>query len=192
LKIGVLGIQGDIQEHLRMIEKTGNEPLWVKSTSELAEVSGLIMPGGESTTMIRLMKKYELWDALREAIASGLPVYATCAGMILLAREIINYPEQETLGVLDIAVERNGYGRQVASFETDLEIPAIGDTPFRAIFIRAPIIEKCGDSVEVLSTYKEKPVLVKQGKILASSFHPELTDDLRIHEYFVKEIIGKE
>lgn len=148
--------------------------------------------GGESTTMIRLMKKYELWDALREAIASGLPVYATCAGMILLAREIINYPEQETLGVLDIAVERNGYGRQVASFETDLEIPAIGDTPFRAIFIRAPIIEKCGDSVEVLSTYKEKPVLVKQGKILASSFHPELTDDLRIHEYFVKEIIGKE
>ncbi|ACR79514.1 pyridoxal 5'-phosphate synthase glutaminase subunit PdxT [Kosmotoga olearia] len=192
MKIGVLGIQGDIQEHLRMIEKTGNEPLWVKSTSELAEVSGLIMPGGESTTMIRLMKKYELWDALREAIASGLPVYATCAGMILLAREIINYPEQETLGVLDIAVERNGYGRQVASFETDLEIPAIGDTPFRAIFIRAPIIEKCGDSVEVLSTYKEKPVLVKQGKILASSFHPELTDDLRIHEYFVKEIIGKE
>jgi len=192
LKIGVLGIQGDIQEHLRMIEKTGNEPLWVKSTSELAEVSGLIMPGGESTTMIRLMKKYELWDALREAIVSGLPVYATCAGMILLSREIINYPEQETLGVLNVAVERNGYGRQVASFETDLKIPVIGATPFRAIFIRAPIIEKYGESVEVLSTYKEKPVLVKQGKILASSFHPELTDDLRIHEYFVKEIIGKE
>jgi 5'-phosphate synthase pdxT subunit len=192
LKIGVLGIQGDIQEHLRMIEKTGNEPLWVKSTSELAKVSGLIMPGGESTTMIRLMKKYELWDALREAIVSGLPVYATCAGMILLSREIINYPEQETLGVLNVAVERNGYGRQVASFETDLKIPVIGATPFRAIFIRAPIIEKYGESVEVLSTYKEKPVLVKQGKILASSFHPELTDDLRIHEYFVKEIIGKE
>ncbi|MDK2953256.1 MAG: pyridoxal 5-phosphate synthase pdxT subunit [Kosmotoga sp.] len=192
MKIGVLGMQGDIQEHLRMIEKTGNEPLWVKSTSELAKVSGLIMPGGESTTMIRLMKKYELWDALREAIVSGLPVYATCAGMILLSREIINYPEQETLGVLNVAVERNGYGRQVASFETDLKIPVIGATPFRAIFIRAPIIEKYGESVEVLSTYKEKPVLVKQGKILASSFHPELTDDLRIHEYFVKEIIGKE
>lgn len=192
MKIGVLGIQGAIQEHLRMIERTGNEPLWVKSTSELAKVSGLIMPGGESTTMIRLMKKYELWDALREAIVSGLPVYATCAGMILLAREIVNYPDQETLGVLDVVVERNGYGRQVASFETDLDIPVIGDEPFRAIFIRAPIIEKCGENVEILSTYKEKPVLVKGGKILASSFHPELTDDLRIHEYFVKEMVGKE
>lgn len=192
MKIGVLGIQGAIQEHLRMIERTGNEPLWVKSTSELAKVSGLIMPGGESTTMIRLMKKYELWDALREAIVSGLPVYATCAGMILLAREIVNYPDQETLGVLDVVVERNGYGRQVASFETDLDIPVIGDEPFRAIFIRAPIIEKCGENVEILSTYKEKPVLVKQGKILATSFHPELTDDLRIHEYFVKEMVGKE
>lgn len=191
MKIGVLGIQGDIQEHLRMIEKIGHEAIWVKRPEQLEKISGLIMPGGESTTMIKLMKRFAVWEPLYQMLLNGFPVYGTCAGLVLLASEIENYPEQDSLKALPVKVERNGYGRQVDSFEVELEIPAIGANPFNAVFIRAPIIVEWDKSVEVLSTYKNTPVLVRYGNILASSFHPELTDDGRIHRYFIDEVVKR-
>ncbi|OAA30629.1 glutamine amidotransferase [Kosmotoga arenicorallina S304] len=189
MKIGVLGIQGDIQEHLRMIERLGHEVIWVKRPEQLEKISGLIMPGGESTTMIKLMKRFEVWEPLYQMLQNGFPVYGTCAGLVLLAYEIENYPDQDSLKALPVRVERNGYGRQVDSFEVELEIPAIGANSFNAVFIRAPIIVDWDKSVEVLSIYKNAPVLVRYGNILASSFHPELTDDVRIHRYFIDEVI---
>ncbi|AKI97490.1 pyridoxal 5'-phosphate synthase glutaminase subunit PdxT [Kosmotoga pacifica] len=189
MKIGVLGIQGDIQEHLRMIEKLGHEAVWVKRPEQLKELSGLIMPGGESTTMIKLMKRFGVWEPLYQMLQNGFPVYGTCAGLVLLASEIENYPEQDSLSALPVKVERNGYGRQVNSFEVELVIPVLGEPQFNAVFIRAPIIVECKDSLEVLATYNDDPVLVRYGNIMASSFHPELTNDTRIHEYFIKEVI---
>ena len=191
LKIGVLGIQGDIQEHLKMIEKLGHEAIWVKRPEQLNKLSGLIMPGGESTTMIKLMKRFGVWEPLHQMLWNGFPVYGTCAGLVLLASEIENYPNQDSLKALPVKVERNGYGRQVDSFEVELNIPVLGDQLFNAVFIRAPIIVKWDKSVEVLSIYKKAPVLVRHDNILASSFHPELTEDTRIHEYFINEIVGK-
>jgi 5'-phosphate synthase pdxT subunit len=144
------------------------------------------MPGGESTTMIKLLKRFEMWETLRDRIEDGMPVLATCAGMILLSKTIENVVNQDSLGVLDISVKRNGYGRQINSFEVDLQIDEIGPEPFRAVFIRAPKIESICDEVRVLTSYEESPVLVRQGNVLAASFHPELTGDLRIHRYFLK------
>ena len=146
----------------------------------------LVMPGGESTTMIKLLKRFEMWETLRDRIEDGMPVLATCAGMILLSKTIENVVNQDSLGVLDISVKRNGYGRQINSFEVDLQIDEIGPEPFRAVFIRAPKIESICDEVRVLTSYEESPVLVRQGNVLAASFHPELTGDLRIHRYFLK------
>lgn len=188
MKLGVLGIQGDIQEHIKAIKNLGHEAIWVKKTADLASVSGLIMPGGESTTMIKLLKRFDMWASLNEAIDSGLHVYATCAGVVLLARDIKNHPDQDTLNILDVTVARNGYGRQIASFETDLKIDSLGEIPFRAIFIRAPIIENIDPEIKILSSYRDQPVLVEKDNVLASTFHPELTDDIRIHEYFVNRI----
>ncbi len=186
MKIGVLGIQGAIQEHLSILRKAGVEPSWVKDRKELDSVMALVMPGGESTTMIKLLKRFEMWETLRDRIEDGMPVLATCAGMILLSKTIENVVNQDSLGVLDISVKRNGYGRQINSFEVDLQIDEIGPEPFRAVFIRAPKIESICDEVRVLTSYEESPVLVRQGNVLAASFHPELTGDLRIHRYFLK------
>ncbi len=186
MKIGVLGIQGAIQEHLSILRKTGVEPSWVKNRKELDSVEALVMPGGESTTMIKLLKRFEMWEILRNRIEDGMPVLATCAGMILLSRKIENVVNQDSLGVLDISVKRNGYGRQINSFEVDLQIDEIGPEPFRAVFIRAPKIESISGEVRVLTSYDGSPVLVRQGNVLAASFHPELTGDLRIHRYFLK------
>ena len=186
MKIGVLGIQGAIQEHLSILRKAGVEPSWVKDRKELDSVMALVMPGGESTTMIKLLKRFEMWETLRDRIEDGMPVLATCAGMILLSKTIENVVNQDSMGVLDISVRRNGYGRQINSFEVDLQIDEIGPEPFRAVFIRAPKIESICDEVRVLTSYEESPVLVRQGNVLAASFHPELTGDLRIHRYFLK------
>ncbi|ACB08819.1 MULTISPECIES: pyridoxal 5'-phosphate synthase glutaminase subunit PdxT [unclassified Thermotoga] len=187
MKIGVLGVQGDVREHVEALHKLGVETLIVKLPEQLDMVDGLILPGGESTTMIRILKEMDMDEKLVERINNGLPVFATCAGVILLAKRIENY-SQEKLGVLDITVERNAYGRQVESFETFVEIPAVGKDPFRAIFIRAPRIVETGKNVEILATYDYDPVLVKEGNILACTFHPELTDDLRLHRYFLEMV----
>ena len=146
------------------------------------------MPGGESTTMIKLLKRFDIWDTLKETINDGLAVYATCAGVVLLAETIKNHPDQDSLKILNVTIERNGYGRQIASFETALPVGILGERTFRAVFIRAPIIESCGPGVGILSTLGEHPVLVEHAGILASTFHPELTDDTRIHEYFLSKI----
>ncbi len=188
MKIGVLGMQGDIEEHLDMMEKLDGPTIRVKSSNHLNSIDGLIIPGGESTTMVKLLKKTGLFDELKQKIENGLPVYGTCAGMILLAKEIVSHPEQDSLKVLDIAVNRNGYGRQVDSFEVDIPIPILGEKPFKAIFIRAPMITRVGKDVDVLAKYDETPVMVRKGNIFASSFHPEITNDTRIHELFLKVV----
>jgi len=186
LKIGVLGIQGAIQEHLLALNSAGAEAIWVKDSKELSSVKALVMPGGESTTMIRLLKRFEMWELLKERLKSGMPAFATCAGMILLSKAIENVSNQDSLSALDISVKRNGYGRQINSFEADIQIDEIGTEPFRAVFIRAPKIESTGREVAVLASYDGSPVLVRQNRVIAASFHPELTDDLRIHKYFLE------
>jgi len=184
--IGVSGIQGDFREHKWAIEKLGIETLVVRTPEDLDRIDGLIIPGGESTTMIRIMKRIGLFDALREKIQNGFPVYGTCAGLIVLAKEIENYP-QESLGVIDIKVKRNAYGRQVDSFDEMVEIKGF-DKPFKAIFIRAPRVEAWGEGVETLAFLDNHPIMLRQNNVLVTSFHPELTDDKRIHEYFVKMV----
>ncbi len=188
MKIGVLGMQGDIEEHLAMLSKIGVNSERVKTLSSLESVDGLIIPGGESTTMIKLLKKNGLLDELKKRIKNGMPVYGTCAGMILLAKEIVSHPQQESLGVLDISVSRNGYGRQVESFEAEIDIPLLGEKTFKAVFIRAPRIERVGKSVEILATYNDEPVMARKDNILVSSFHPEISDDTRIHEMFARTV----
>ena len=187
LRIGVLGLQGDFREHVEMLRLMGVETLVVKLPEDLELIDGLIIPGGESTTMGRIMIDMGLKDLLKEKIESGMPVFGTCAGMILLSKKVEGY-DQPLLGVLDVEIERNAYGRQVESFEVDIEIPELGDRPFRAIFIRAPKIKKAGEEVKIFAKYGKDPVLVRQGNILASSFHPELTGDTRIHNYFMRMI----
>ncbi len=183
LTVGVLGLQGDFREHLRVLERLGVSSRDVRKPGDLDGLDGLILPGGESTTIARLLKESGLWDELRKRGQSGLPLYGTCAGLILLAKEILE-DRPEGLELLDITVDRNAYGRQVDSFEADLEIQGIG--PFHAVFIRAPKVIRCGSEVDVLAEYDDSPVLIRQGRILASTFHPELTDDTRVHEYFLQ------
>lgn len=187
LIVGVLGLQGDFREHLWALQKLHVETIVVKTVEDLKRVRGLIIPGGESTTIGRLARLTGIADELKKRVLEGMPVYGTCAGMILLAKRIANYPYQYSFGFMDITVERNAYGRQVESFEVELNIPAIGDK-FKAIFIRAPKIVECGEKVEVLAKYENVPVLVQQENLLAGSFHPELGDDLRIHEYFLRMV----
>jgi 5'-phosphate synthase pdxT subunit len=184
--IGVSGIQGDFREHKWMIEKLGIGTYVVRTPEDLEKVDGLIIPGGESTTMIRIMKRIGLFDALKEKILNGFPVYGTCAGLIVLAKEIENYP-QESLGVIDIKVRRNAYGRQVDSFEEYVEIKGF-DRPFKAIFIRAPRVEAWREGVETLAFLDNHPIMLRQSNVLVTSFHPELTDDTRLHEYFVEMV----
>lgn len=168
-----------------MVAELGAEGVPVKYVRDLEGLDGLILPGGESTTLGKLMAKHGLDAAIKERAEAGLPVYGTCAGLILLARDIPG-SEQPRLGLMDITVKRNAYGRQVDSFETDLDIPALGETPFRAVFIRAPYIEAVGPGVEVLAEHGGKIVAARQGRYLVSAFHPELTGDPRLHAYFLE------
>lgn len=179
-RVGVLALQGDVREHVRILETLGAEAIEVKTPEQLAAVDALVIPGGESTTIGKMAARFRLMEPLRGAIAAGLPVYGTCAGMILLAGAVTE-GDQPLVGALDVVVKRNAFGRQNESFEADLEIDDLDD-PFHAVFIRAPWIEKVGSEVEVLSEFDDHPVMVRQGPILATSFHPELTGDGRIHE----------
>jgi 5'-phosphate synthase pdxT subunit len=193
LVIGVLALQGDVREHIAAIEAVGGEALAVRRTGELASVDALILPGGESTAIWRLMRAFDLLDPLRERVADGMPTFGSCAGMILLADRVIDAVHgQETIGGLDVTVRRNAFGRQVDSFESEISIPVLGAEPVHAVFIRAPWVEQMGESVEVLGTATvdgtTHPVAIRQGHLLATSFHPELTGDLRIHKYFIDRV----
>ncbi len=183
IKIGVLALQGAVAEHIRGIEKAGAEGVVIKKTEQLADIQGIIIPGGESTTIGKLMRTYGFIDELRKFSAAGKPIFGTCAGLIVIAKEITGQPEAH-LELMDITVARNAFGRQRESFETDLAIKGIADN-VRAVFIRAPLIEKVGPGVDVLATHDGQIVAAQQGHLLAASFHPELTDDFRMHSYFL-------
>jgi 5'-phosphate synthase pdxT subunit len=186
LTIGVLAVQGDVREHVRVLTALGARAHGVRRPSELTDLDGLVIPGGESTTMDKLVRAFDLFDPLRALIAGGLPVYGSCAGMIMLADRIAEgRPDQQTLGGLDITVRRNAFGRQVDSFEEDIEFAGLEGGPVRAVFIRAPWVEDAGDGVDVLARAAGKIVAVRQGALLATSFHPEVTGDTRVHELFV-------
>jgi len=186
LTIGVLAVQGDVREHVRVLTELGAHAYGIRRPMELASLDGLVIPGGESTTMDKLVRAFDLYDPLRALIAEGLPVYGSCAGMIMLADRIAEpRPGQQTLGGLDVTVRRNAFGRQVDSFEEDLDFAGLDDGPLRAVFIRAPWVEEAGDGVEVLARAAGRIVAVRQGPLLATSFHPEVTGDTRVHELFV-------
>jgi 5'-phosphate synthase pdxT subunit len=185
--IGVLAIQGDFALHAKMLERIGAPYKLVKHASQLAEVSGLIMPGGESTTMLKFFSKEGMGEAIKEFVAAGRPVFGTCAGAILLAKEVLN-PAQERLGLLDITIERNAYGRQVDSSVRQGDCPALSERPVEMVFIRAPIIRRVGEAVRVLGRCDGLPVLVEQGNVLAATFHPELTEDQAVHRYFIEKL----
>ncbi len=190
MKIGVLALQGAVSEHIKSFHALGVEAIPVRLPSEVNGLSALVLPGGESTTISRLMKDFALLGKVRKLVQQGFPIFGTCAGLILLAKKVVGF-ELDTVGVLNVEVRRNAYGRQVDSFEADLNIDVLGTVPFRGIFIRAPIIEAVGEGVDVLCRLDAVPVAVQQGKMLACSFHPELTDDVRFHKYFV-DIVVKE
>jgi 5'-phosphate synthase pdxT subunit len=185
MNVGVLGLQGDFREHLSLLARLSAKTRDVRTVEDLESVDALILPGGESTALARLMEKSGLAQALQEHHRNGMPLYGTCAGMILLAKEVLE-KKPKGLGLIDITVLRNAYGRQIDSFEADLQIQNIG--AFHAVFIRAPKITRCGSHVEVLAEYDGVPVLARQRNVLVSSFHPELTDDTRIHEYFLRMV----
>jgi len=179
-------MQGAYAEHLRALEAAGAQTRLVRTVDDLKDLDGLVLPGGESTTMTMLMERVGLLGPLHDAIQNGLPVLATCAGMIVLARDVTDgMAGQHGMGLLDIAVRRNGYGRQVDSFEANLDIDLIGGRQFPGVFIRAPLVESTGN-VEVLASYEGHPVAVRQGRILALCFHPELSGDRRLHREFVR------
>ncbi|MBA3978553.1 MAG: pyridoxal 5'-phosphate synthase glutaminase subunit PdxT [Nitrosopumilus sp.] len=200
MKIGVLSIQGDIEENILSCRAALNESgvtgevVKVKNYEEILDVDGLIIPGGESTVISILMSLNQSnWELLNQRIVEGLPVLATCAGMILLANRVqdktIGETKQKLLKNLDITVERNAFGRQHESFETDLNIPMIGEKPFKAVFIRGPVVKEAGKDVKTIAKYNNKIVAVQQNNIIGTSFHPELTEDNRIHVYFIKSIL---
>jgi len=183
-RVGVLGLQGDFAEHLHTLERIGAEGVDVRRPDQLDEVDALIIPGGESTTIGKLAARYEIIPKLKERIAQGMPVWGTCAGAIFLSKDVPGHPHP-ILGVMDIAVERNAFGRQQESFETDLDVKGF-DAPYHAVFIRAPKIAKVGKSVETLAALEDGTVVAaRQGNLLATSFHPELTKDDRFHRYFL-------
>jgi 5'-phosphate synthase pdxT subunit len=188
MKIGVLGLQGDVREHVRLLGDAGATPIVVKRSEELPAVDALVLPGGESTTIGKLLDRFGLLEPLRERARTGMPLYGTCAGLILMASEVTGDQDApHRIGVVDVTVRRNAYGRQVDSFETDLDVLGLDD-PLRAVFIRAPVIERVGPEVEVLATHRDAPVLVRQGAHLASSFHPEIAGDVRVHSMFVEMV----
>jgi 5'-phosphate synthase pdxT subunit len=185
MKIGILSLQGDFSAHAQTITKLGHLPVLVKKRRQLAEVAGLIMPGGESTTFIRLFEKSDLRDGLPQFNEDGFPIFATCAGLILLAQKTVPQ-SQFSFGFIPLTVERNAYGSQKDSFSDSVEAAALGNTLLPCIFIRAPRIVSAMPDVEVLATHREYPILVRYRNILGATFHPELTDDLRVHHMFVQ------
>jgi 5'-phosphate synthase pdxT subunit len=187
-RIGVLALQGDVAEHLRALRAAGADPVAVRRPEELEVVDGLVLPGGESTTMWKLLVAFDLIDPLRKRIGGAMPAFGSCAGMILLADRLVERAsDQETLGAIDMTVRRNAFGRQAESFESEVALHGLPGPPFRAVFIRAPWVEAAGPDVEVLATEERtgRIVAVRQGPVLATSFHPELTPDLRVHKLFV-------
>ena len=196
-RIGVLALQGDVREHRDALASAGAEVVAVRRPDELDGLDGLVLPGGESTTMSKLLVTFDLLDPVRARVKAGLPVYGSCAGMILLADTVLDgRPDHEGVGGLDVVVRRNAFGRQVDSFETDLEVAGVAGGPLRAVFIRAPWVEECGPGVAVLATIPDGPaagriVAVRQGPLLATAFHPEISGDRRIHTTFVDIVRGQ-
>ncbi len=185
MKVGVLALQGDSAAHLSALERVGATGIGVRTPDDLAEVDRLILPGGESTTISKLLRSNQLVDPLAERLDAGMPVFGTCAGMILLASEVLDSRrDQVSFAAIDLTVRRNGYGRQLDSFETDLTVTAMEATPYHAVFIRAPVVERAGDEVEVMATVDGAPVLCRSGAVLVSAFHPELAGDSRLHRLF--------
>ena len=195
--VGVLALQGDVVEHVHALERAALRQaqgdiraVEVRTPADLARGDALVVPGGESTTVIRLLDRFGLADPIRSRVAAGMPLWGTCMGMIICARDVVPRPElvEGTLGLLDVTVRRNAFGRQIASAEAPLAIPALGPEPFPAIFIRAPWIERTGPGVETLAEHEGHGVMVRQGNVLGTSFHPELTGDPRVHRYFLEMV----
>ena len=182
MRIGILALQGNVREHANMLLRLNAEPIKVKSPKDLTDIDALLIPGGESTTIGLLMKEYQLDKAIKEKYKQGMPIYGTCAGAILLAKDIID-KKQSKLALADISIKRNDYGRQIDSFEAELSIKDIGD--FKGVFIRAPVIKSFHNGIQILSEHKNSPVMVRQHNLLITTFHPELTNDTRIHKYFL-------
>ncbi len=189
-KIGVLALQGDVREHLAALTELGADAVTVRRPDELAAVDALVLPGGESTTMSLLLESSALFEPVAARLHDGMPAFGTCAGMILLASNVLDgRPDQRFFGAMDVTVRRNAFGRQVDSFETSLTVRDVaGDEPVDAVFIRAPFVESVGDDVEVLASVDDHPVLCRQGALLAAAFHPELSRDLRIHQLFLDQV----
>ena len=188
--VGVLALQGDFREHIAVLQSLGADARPVRRLEELAQVGGLVIPGGESSVMDKLSRIFGLAEPLKSAIRGGLPAYGTCAGLIMLADRVLDaITGQQSLGGFDISVRRNAFGSQLDSFETDLDIPAIGEPPVHAVFIRAPVVEQVGEGVVALATLSDgRVVAVEQGNLLGTSFHPEMTGDTRFHEYFLDRV----
>lgn len=187
-RVGILALQGDVREHADAIREIGAEPVGVRLPRDLVDLDALILPGGESTTMRNLIDRYGLREPIRAFADGGAPILGTCAGMILLAARIAD-GDEPVLGLLDVTVQRNAYGRQLDSFEADLSVPALGAEPLHGVFIRAPVVSELGDGVEVLARdADERPIAVRQGRILATAFHPELTSDRRMHRLLLEMI----
>jgi 5'-phosphate synthase pdxT subunit len=190
LLIGVLALQGAFRAHAQALAELGVATRDVRTPAHLDGIDALVMPGGESTTMSRLLTSSGLFDQIKARASEGMAVFGTCAGMILLATEVLDgRPDQRSFGIIDVTVRRNGYGRQLDSFETELDVSGLSD-PFHGVFIRAPRVDAVGPAVEVLASHGDDPVLVRQGRIMAASFHPELTTDTRLHERFVELVSG--
>ena len=189
MKVGILALQGASREHAQAFAELGAEPVLVRSPDQLAALDAIVLPGGESTTMSMLLESSGLFEPLAERIADGLPALGTCAGMILLASDVLDgRPDQRCFGAIDLVVRRNAFGRQVDSFEADLSVRDLTGGAFPAVFIRAPFVESAGDAVEVLAAIDGHPVLCRQGAVTAAAFHPELSGDLRLHELFLKGV----
>ncbi|RRS01659.1 pyridoxal 5'-phosphate synthase glutaminase subunit PdxT [Glycomyces terrestris] len=200
-RIGVLALQGDVVDHMRALEAAGAEAAPVRRAAELDAVEGLVIPGGESTTMSKLLDIFDLFDPVKKRLDEGMPAFGSCAGMIMLAEEVLDgRPDQRSFGAIPMTVRRNAFGRQVDSFETEIGIEGVGGGPFKAVFIRAPWVERVGDGVEVLARVDSgaegagapggRIVAVRAGACLATSFHPEVTPDARVHQYFVDMVRG--
>jgi 5'-phosphate synthase pdxT subunit len=195
VKVGILALQGDVREHARVLADLGADPIEVRGPQELAGIDALILPGGESTTMSMLLESSGLYDPVADRLADGMPAFGTCAGMILLASEVLDgRGDQRCFGAIDLSVRRNAFGRQVDSFESDLEVSEVLGGPVRAVFIRAPVVERAGPGVEVLATVAGRatpglqPVVCRQGNVLVAAFHPELAGDWRLHELFLTNV----
>lgn len=189
MKVGVLALQGDVREHIRALGECGVEAVAVRTESEISDVDAMVLPGGESTTIAKLARSFAVFELIAHRIAAGMPIYGSCAGMILLSNQVLDAIKgQETFGGLDATVRRNAFGRQVDSFEIGIDFAGISGGPINAVFIRAPWVESVGTGVEVLAQVDNHPVAIRQGNILATSFHPELTGDSRVHKFFIEQI----